>query len=132
MGYYAEVLLEVYVAPGTPNEEAEMLYQKLCLSVDLPNILNKLSLPYAQEVVERPTKDQLGIIFTMHHESCKMYADFSKALDEFIDALGVLCDAGLPIAYEYLYIGEEPGDVQRQASDNALGKYYIQSYIATS
>jgi hypothetical protein len=122
MGYYSEVVFDVYSVAKTEEERSAVETAiALTLKNTLDGFMNKL----------KDTNLHVNLNLSPESESILFYSDALKyhwveeTMDILIAKLEELCDIGIQIAYELIIVGEEYSDITTVYSSNATQRWYV-------
>jgi hypothetical protein len=122
MGYYSQVVFDVYSVARTDEEKSTV---KTAIALTLKNTIDE----FISKL--KDTHLNVDIDLSLKSESIIFYSDSLKYhwiesdMVTLIDKLEELHEIGVKIAYEIVILGEEYSDITATYSDNSEQRWYI-------
>jgi hypothetical protein len=122
MGYYSEVVFDVYSVAKTEEERSAV---ETAIALTLKNTLDGFMLKL------KDTNLCVNLNLSPESESILFYSDSLKyhwieeIIVNLISKLDELCEIDIKIAYELVIVGEEYSDITTVYSSNAEQRWYV-------
>jgi hypothetical protein len=126
MGYYTDVVLDVYSVAKT-DEEKEAVATTIALT--LKDVIDKFIIKLESNSLNVNLDLSLESESILYYSECIKYYWIEENVNTLVTKLEELCELGIQVAYELITLGEDYSDITSASSSNAEHRWYISRNI---
>jgi hypothetical protein len=126
MGYYTDVVLDVYSVAKTDEEKLAL---ETAIALTLKDTIDEFMIKLEGSNLNVNLNLSLESDSILFYSDCLKYHWLEENVDALIAKLEGLYEIGIQIAYELVTIGEEYTDITTVSSDNAEHRWYVSRNI---
>jgi hypothetical protein len=126
MGYYTDVVLDVYSVAKTEEEKSAV---EATIALTLKDTIDKFAIRLESSNLDLNTDLSLESESILFYSGCIKYHWREEIIDALIAELEVLQKLGIQIAHELITVGEDYSDITTISSDNSDCRWYVARHI---
>lgn len=126
MGYYTDVVLDVYSVAKTDEEKLAL---QTAIALTLKDTIDKFMLKMEGSNLHVNLDLSLESESILFYSDCIKYHWLEQDVNTLTNKINELYELGIQIAYELITVGEDYADISSESSDNVEHRWYISRNI---